>query len=187
MTPIQDHEFRVLRDTIAWRGTVRMVLVPVSVFGWAFVAIGSPPAAIPSLLALAVLVAGFEAVHALHVGVERIGRYVQVFYEENGGGPSWEQTAMRIGPGLPGGGVDPLFTAVFAGAAILNALRVVWSPLTNWHLLAIALHALFIVRLVRAKRAAAGQRAVDLETFTAIRATLPRQHTATSDDRRPGI
>ena len=40
-----------------------------------------------SLVSLSVLVGGFEAIHALNVGVERIGRYLQVYYEGTAGRP----------------------------------------------------------------------------------------------------
>ena len=35
MHSLRDAEFRVLRETIAWRGTVRMALVPIVLIGWA--------------------------------------------------------------------------------------------------------------------------------------------------------
>ena len=94
---LTESEFTALRSTIASRGTARMVLVPVVVIAWASLAIvvvlfgDLPVAALPPL---AVLVGGFEAVNALHVGVERIGRYLQVFYEGPPGAPAWETTAM---------------------------------------------------------------------------------------------
>ena len=67
----------------------------------------------------------------MHVGVERIGRYLQVFYEGTADGPMWETTAMSVGPALPGGGVDPLFTVVFAFATLLNLIpAIVPSPTT---------------------------------------------------------
>ncbi len=96
-----------------------MTLLPVTFIGWALVAgtltvLGSNPAT--ALFSLAVLAGGFEAIHALHVGVERIGRYLQVFYEGTPDGPKWETTAMSVGPALPGGGIDPLFTVVFGFA-----------------------------------------------------------------------
>ena len=90
---LTESEFTALRATIASRGTARMVLVPVVVISWASLAIvvvllgDLPVAALPPL---AVLVGGFEAVNALHVGVERIGRYLQVFYEGAAGAPAWE-------------------------------------------------------------------------------------------------
>lgn len=116
-------EFVVLRQTIASRGTTRMVLVPVTCLGWALLTLvlllfGGPP--IATLLPLAVLVGGFEAVHALHAGAEQIGRYLQVYYEADPHGPRWETTAMAVGPALPGGGIDPLFSVVFTGATLIN-------------------------------------------------------------------
>src|SRR5688572_18389217 len=101
-------EFAALRQTIAARGTVRVVLLPVTVIAWAALSLAlmlftELPAA--ALFPLAVLVAGFEAIHALHVGAERIGRYLQVFYEGELEGPRWETTAMAVGPALPGGGI----------------------------------------------------------------------------------
>ena len=125
---LRDDEFRVLRETIATRGTVRMVLVPAALSGWALLAgaalLFDDEAMLLPTFSLIVLIAAFEAVHALHVGVERVGRYLQVFYESGAGGPQWESTAMRLGPGLPGSGVDPLFTLVFCAATL--ALSADW-------------------------------------------------------------
>ena len=176
MTP-RDTEFRVLRETIAWRGTVRMALVPVTVAAWGLVwasLLLSADAGLAGAIPLLLLAAAFEAVHALHAGVERIGRYLQVNYENGRGGPLWESTAMRLGPGLPGGGVDPLFTAVFGLAAAANLALLSTSLLAPLPiiLLMAALHAVFIARLLRARRAAAQQRAVDLESFRAVREEL---------------
>ena len=174
---LRETEFQVLRDTIAWRGTMRQCLLPVTVIGWSLTAgllLAFDKGAAASLFSLGVLVSGFEAIHALHVGVERIGRYLQVFYENGGEGPLWESAAMRFGPGLPGAGIDPLFTSVFVGAAIINAAILPRPVDTVWDGVAIAAHVAFLVRAIRARRAAAQQRAVDLETFTAIRAQLTR-------------
>jgi hypothetical protein len=130
-----------------------------------------------TLVSLGVLVAGFEAIHGLHVGVERIGRYLQVFYENDGDGPLWESTAMRLGPGLPGAGVDPLFTLVFVAATLVNLVLVAFPPRSSvWEGLVVAAHVAFLVRVVRARRAAAQQRAVDLETFTALRTQLSKSN-----------
>ena len=167
-------EYRALRETIATRGTVRIVLFPVTFVAWSLVAVTLlllGPIPIGSVFPLAILVAGFEAIHALHVGVERIGRYLQVFYEGAGAdGPRWETTAMAVGPALPGGGIDPLFTMVFAGATVLNALAALLPPPTPVELAAVgALHGAFLVRVARARLAAARQRAVELESFRALR------------------
>ena len=176
LVPDTDHvsrlcaeEFSVLRQTIAMRGTARMLIVPATCLGWAAIAtvVTATPAA--GLVPLAVLVTGFEAVHALHVGTERIGRYLQVFYEAGGDGPRWESTAMAVGPALPGGGIDPLFAGVFVGVTLLNL--VVASPLRSEPVVAattVALHLGFAIRIVRARLAASRQRAVELESFKAL-------------------
>ncbi len=173
---LSDAEFRVLRETIATRGTVRMALLPLTMFGWAVIAGGIllvTELPFAGIFSLAVLVGGFEAIHALHVGVERIGRYLQVYYETGADGPLWESTAMRSGPGLPGAGVDPLFTIVFVSATMANLVLVFIPEPTRLDLGVVAvLHIAFFVRLVRARGAAARQRAVDLETFRAIRTQI---------------
>lgn len=167
-----DLEYAALRATIGTRGTARLVLLPIVVLGWsalAMVMILHQAPAVAALVPLAVLVAGFESIHALHVGVERIGRYLQVFYESGSEGPQWERTALALGPGLPGGGVDPLFAAVFLLAAAFNLLLAALSdtPSGGWLLVAAA-HIAFAVRIVRARRAAARQRTVELESYRAL-------------------
>jgi hypothetical protein len=167
-----DAEFNVLRQTIARRGTARMVLVPVTFIGWAALSLilvtwgGLPLAA---LIPLMVLAAGFEAVHALHVGAERIGRYLQVYYEADPDGPRWETTVMAVGPGLPGGGINPLFTVPFLCATVLNVVPGLMLEPNGVEVGVIALaHAALLLRIVRAQRAGARQRAVELESFRAV-------------------
>ena len=171
-TRLAESEFAVLRQTIASRGTTRMVLLPVTFLGWAsLTAVLFLFAELPvaSLLPLAVLVAGFEAIHALHVGVERIGRYLQGCYEGEPDGPRWETTAMAVGPSLPGGGIDPLFSVVFVGAVVINLIPPALPGPTPLELTAVLVpHAAFIVRVLRARGAAARQRAVELESFKAL-------------------
>jgi len=173
MSPSQS-EFTVLRQTIAARGTVRMVLLPVTVIGWTSITAAllqglTVPGLLP-LVPLSVLIAGFEAIHALNVGVERIGRYLQVYYEGRSDGPMWETTAMSVGPGLPGGGIDPLFTVVFIAVSALNLalaapeLRTMTAIVTL-----VPVHAIFWIRVIRARGAATRQRAVDLETYRAVK------------------
>jgi hypothetical protein len=147
-------------------------VAPASCLGWAALALvlgwDGPPTG--TLLPLAVLVAGFESVHALHVGTERIGRYLQVYYEAESKGPRWESTAMIVGPALPGGGIDPLFSGVFVGAALLNLSRAGLPFFATTALgFTVALHAAFVFRIVRARVAATRQRAVELESFKALR------------------
>jgi len=170
---LHEAEFATLRQTIAMRGTVRILLLPVTLVGWsllagALVLFNDLP--VGALLSLAVLIGGFEAIHALHVGVERIGRYIQVFYEGGADGPRWETTAMAVGPSLPGGGVDPLFTVVFGAATVANMIPALLPQPVLLELTVVGVfHLAFILRLVRARGAAARQRAVELETFRALR------------------
>jgi hypothetical protein len=165
-------EFSALRTAISARGTTRIVLAFVAVAIWAVLTVAllllsDLPLAV--LAPFAVLVAGFEAVHALHAGVERIGRYLQVYYEGGPDAPQWETAAMAVGPALPGGGVDPLFSAVFIGAAVLNLVAALpIAPI--WQEMAVLgiCHGAFVVRVVRARAAAARQRAIELESFKAV-------------------
>ena len=176
---LSESEFLVLRQTIATRGTVRMALLPLTLVGWSITALGllfSAGIPIAAVFSLAILAAGFEAIHALHVGVERIGRYLQAYYETSSDGPQWETTAMKVGPALPGGGIDPLFSVLFIGAAFLNLIPAFLPEPTPLELGVVAtLHAAFVLRVVRARGAAARQRAVELDNYRAIRAQDPRQ------------
>jgi hypothetical protein len=181
---LPDAEYAALRQTIASRGTIRMVLLPVTLIAWASLTLISllfSELPIASVLTLAVLVGGFEAIHALHVGVERIGRYLQVYYEGRTEMPRWETTAMAVGPTLPGGGIDPLFSFVFAGATVLNVIPALALQPNRLELGTILLlHLALIGRVIRARGAAARQRAVELESYRALLARESSQRTAVS-------
>jgi hypothetical protein len=175
-SPLSSSEFIALRQTIATRGTLRVALFPAIVAVWSALGVLSLLSSnlpVLALFSLAVLVAGFEAIHALHVGVERIGRYLQVFYEGTPDGPRWESTAMAVGPALPGGGVDPLFSIAFSAATLLNLLPALLPQPTPVELTVIAAcHFAFLLRVARARLAAARQRAVELESYRALRAAM---------------
>jgi len=172
---LTESEFTVLRRTIATRGTARIILLPATFIAWsAVISVFLAAGPVDSLFSLAVLAAGFEAIHALHVGAERIGRYIQVYYETSIDGPQWETTCMSVGPALPGGGVDPLFSILFASATVANLIPVFLSAPPRPIVAIIgALHAAFLVRVGRARWAAARQRAVELESYRAIRSGSP--------------
>jgi hypothetical protein len=160
-------EFSALRATIRERGTARVVVFSFGIAAWAallFVMAAAVPVPAAVLVPLVVLVATFEAVFALHVGVERIGRYLQVFHSD-----TWEKTAMAYGRRFPGGGPEPLFASVFVLAALVNLLAMVAvDPVPGeWIPLGLA-HVAFALRIDRARRVAARQRAEDLERFQAI-------------------
>ena len=146
-----------------------MALVPVIFIGWAATAIATAAVitvAISTLVPLLVLVAGFEAIFALHMNVERIGRYVQVFHEAEGG---WEHVAMAFGQRYPGGGPDPLFTQLFVFGISVNFLPVALGGDPIEIAVLAVLHLLAIYRLRMARSAAGRQRSSDLEKFTALR------------------
>jgi hypothetical protein len=168
----KDDEFRSLRATIQQRGTARMVLLPVIFIGWAGTAVATAAVitvAISTLVPLLILVAGFEAVFALHVNVERIGRYVQAFHELEVE-PGWESTIARFGQQFPGGTVDPLFGRLFVLATSVNFLPAAlgWENIAELAVLA-ALHLVFINRVRLARSFAAKQGTEDLERFLTIR------------------
>jgi hypothetical protein len=116
MTARELAEYSALRDTIRERGTARVWVFLVGLIAWATVTVATAALAslpIATLLPLLVLAAAFEALFSLHVGVERIGRYVQLFYEEE---PGWEHAAMAFGRPAAGR-ADPLFAVVFGAGA----------------------------------------------------------------------
>ena len=161
-------EYEAMRASIRERGTARMVLAPVVFIGWAAVALGTASVfavALGTLIPLLVLAAGFEAVFALHVNAERIGRYVQAAHEPDGG---WEHVAMEFGRRASGGGPDPLFSRLFVLAVSANFFPVALGAETVEIVVLAILHLLFINRIRLAREFAAKQRAVDLEHFMSI-------------------
>ncbi len=164
-----DQEFAALRATIRERGTVRMILLPVAFGLWAGAAVATTAAIqlpIAALLPLLVLAAGFEAIYALHVNVERIGRYLQVFHEPDGG---WEHVAMAFGQRFAGGGPDALFSALFLMATALNYLPVALGGTLPELIVGGVLHLVLAVHIGTARSRASKQRRQDLERFETIR------------------
>lgn len=172
MTARELEEYRALRATIRERGTTRVWIFVTGLATWAALTMATMalvPYPIATLLPLLVLAGVFEAVFALHTGVERVGRYLQVFYEHEPGERNWEQTVMAFGRAFPGGGSDPLFALYFIIAAATNLLPAIllapqpleWIPVGAGHLLLVA-------RVVSARRQSARQRATDLERFGSL-------------------
>jgi len=121
---------------------------------------------IATLVPLLVLAAGFESIYALHINVERIGRYLQVFHEPDGG---WEHVAMTFGERFPGRGPDALFSTLFLIATALNYLPVALGGTTPELVAAGLLHLLLAFHIGTARRRATQQRKLDLERFEAIK------------------
>jgi len=183
--PLPLEEYRSLRAAIRERGALRVILFVGAMAAWALVAglvAGFVPMPLASLVPLLVLMAGFEAVHALHVGAERIGRYVYVRYESAipGGADRpiearalWETAIAAFGAGQPTPAIwarpaEALFSLVFCCAIAVNAL-VLTLGATRQELAALgAVHFLCVARIFLSRRAAALQRPRDEKRFAEI-------------------
>jgi hypothetical protein len=175
MTPRELEEYKALRDTIRERGTARVWIVVVGLALWGGLVLttaATMSVPVATLLPLLVLAAVFEAVYALYTGVERIGRYLQVFHEagDDGSSARWEHTAMVFGRGAAKRGSDPLFGTIFGLAALCNFIPAILAGAVpvEWTVIG-ALHLLFVGHVGFAKRRAAGQRTADLERFERLK------------------
>jgi len=177
MTDRELEEYRALRATIRERGTARVWTTLVGVGLWAALTVTTAAlAALPvaTLLPLLLLAVTFEIVYALHTSVERIGRYLQVFFEQEDEARAWEHAAMAYGQAYPGGGSDPLFTMYFCTATVFNFIPTTFAgAVAVEYAFLIPIHALFIVRVVVAQRRARRQRALDLDRFQKLKASRP--------------
>jgi hypothetical protein len=182
MDDVAGREYTVLRETIRARGTARPLAFLIGMAMWTLTLLGVLiwlPAPVAAVLPLLILLATFETVRALHLAVERIGRYLQVFFEEAtarempGNPPAWEQTAMAFGPSLPGAGVHPYFLPVFVMAAVANFLAVLLPRPVLIELGALAVpHLALLIWIVRCDRAMRAQRASELARFRELRGAL---------------
>ena len=172
MSTHQQEEYRALRQTISQRGTAKVWILVAGMVGWAALTMATAALAslpVATLLPLLVLAVTFEAIFSLHVGVERIGRYLQVFHEDATG---WEHTAMAFGRPLKGTGTDPLFVAHFLIATILNIVPALLAEPVQLEISVVgSAHLLFIVRLFMAWSSASRQRSADLKRFEEMRVT----------------
>ena len=172
MTTSDQVEYRALRATIRERGTARVCLFAGGFVAWgaltlATATVSSTPLA--TLLPLLVLAALFEAIYALHVGVERIGRYIQVFHEKTPA-QGWEHVAMAFGRPKGSATVDALFSIPFVLATVVNAApTLIVRPTIEEIVFVGGAHALFALRLFVARQAAIRQRAIDLERFAQLK------------------
>jgi hypothetical protein len=174
-TPLAREEYRALRTTIRERGTARVLVAVVTVVAWAALSIAGfdrGPAPFVSVITLLVLAAGFEAVAALHIGVERVGRYLQSTYER-AGTPRWEHVVARA-PFRRLAGQDGTFSLIFLVAALVNLL-----PLTQFGLdtqlspdrstpfwtIAALMHLAFALRVVQIRRFSRLQHSRDLQAL----------------------
>jgi hypothetical protein len=174
MTGRDLEEYKALRATIRERGSLRVWLFVAGLVAWGALTLATAAlAALPvsTLLPLLILTATFEAVFSLHIGVERVGRYVQLFLEEDAG---WEHVAMTFGRPARGSATDPLFTPYFVFAALLNFVPVLLAEPVPIEVGVVGtVHGLVIVRMFVGRWAATRQRALDLERFRQIKPGSP--------------
>ena len=166
-------EYLVLRRTIGQRGALRHILFVCGTGIWALTltaVVAWTAAPFAYLIPLLSLVATFEAIRPLHFGAERIGRYLQVFYEEIGEAerplrdtPSWERVAMQFGT-VPGVGGHPLFMPVFILMTVVNYMAAIYlRPGFVDHLLIAISHVVFGGWVFSAHRAMKTQRQIELD------------------------
>lgn len=170
MTPRELAEYRALRATIRERGTARVWILFAGFVAWGGLATATAALAawpIATLIPLLVLATGFEVVFGLHTGLERVGRYIQLFFEEQDG---WEHRAMSYAQKFRPGAGDPLMAPYFAIATVFNLIpaAMAYPAPVEWSFLAL-LHLLFLFRIELARRQSARQRAVDLERFQSLK------------------
>ena len=172
-------EYQALRDTIRERGSVRLIVTVITFSAWAAAILTAAALfVIPlfGLIPLVVLAAGFEVIFAIHVGVERIGRYIQIHHEPHSAGARWERTAMQFV--APKGGSHALLPVLFIAAALLNLVltallsrdpEAMGFEVNNPDVLIYALvHILFLGRVIQATRYAATQRALDADQLSRL-------------------
>lgn len=177
---LRAEEYRALRSTIQQRGSLRVVLFLLTISVWAAtILMVASRFQLPyfSLIPLVVLAAGFEAVFALHIGVERVGRYIAAHHEPASRGQArWEEVAAKFRGAS--GGANPLFPAVFVGAALINMTigflfgfdanePFSFEKAPGW-IPVVLLHGGAIVRVLLAGRFAGGQRKRDAEEFARL-------------------
>jgi hypothetical protein len=166
-------EYEALRATIRERGTTRMCLILAGLIAWAALILALNAAQFEraaTLVPLMVVAATFEISFFIHTGVERVGRYLQVFYDDQ-----WENIVMAYGKNNPGGGTHPLLITLFALIALVNFAASLPTAVRHpgWVGVSFVAHVMFTWRLVSARRMAAAQRALDLDRFRALKNPAP--------------
>jgi len=180
-SPLALEEYRALRATIRERGTLRLVVIGLTFVLWTGAVATLGLDALLGLAPLAILATGFELSFVIHTGVERIGRYLQVYHEATAPGavPRWEHAIVdTAAAGRPAGAPDGLFLRLFQIATVLSLAPVavalarrpgIDAPVLVGTAGVVLLHMAFLARLELARRYADGQRGLDFEAFRAAR------------------
>jgi hypothetical protein len=179
MSDLAGREYAALRETIRSRGSLRVVLFLVGFIAWAgtlTLVLGWLANPVAAAVPLLILVATFEVVRSLHLGVERIGRYLQVYFEEADPGhaltmpPAWEHAAMAFGPTVPGAGAHPYFLPLFVMATLVNFLAVLFPGPVLVELVTMAVpHLALVAWVVYCDIGMRKQRARELARFRELR------------------
>jgi hypothetical protein len=177
MDQLRVEEYQALRATIRSRGGLRLTLCLLGLAAWALTLVAVLawlPNPIAGSIPLLLLIATFEVNRMLHLGVERIGRYLQVFYEDPAvagpDSPAWERTAMSFGAAVPGAGGHPLLLPIFLIATLLNFLTVVLpGPLPLELGVMTVPHVSFAIWMVYADQGMRKQRTRELDRFRELR------------------
>lgn len=166
-------EYVILRRTIAQRGSLRPILTLAGMGTWAaalIAVLALMPYPVAAAIPLLLLTVTFEVIRPLHFGAERIGRYLQVFYEEGddrnrslADTPAWERIAMRFSS-VPGVGGHPLFVPLFFFAALIDIFLFasMTAPNRLESVFVTGLHGMFIAWMFITDRAMRKQRDADL-------------------------
>ena len=177
MDQLRVEEYRALRETIRARGGLRLALCLFGLAAWALTLVAVLawlPNPVAGSIPLLLLIATFEVNRILHLGVERIGRYLQAFYEDSevsgADTPAWERTAMSFGPSVPGAGGHPLLLPIFLLATVLNFLTVVLPGPVPLELGVMTVpHVSFAIWTFYADQGMRKQRVAELERFRELR------------------
>jgi hypothetical protein len=177
MTDDGQREYNALRSTIRERGTARVYVFAGGFAVWSALAVATAALAfspLATLVPLLFLSAIFEAVFALHVGVERIGRYLHVFHEAaTAAAPAtahWEHAAAAFGRPKGAPATDPIFSMLFLLAALFNVAPALVVEPTRQELIFVGgAHALFVVRVLVARETARRQRSIDQARFEQLK------------------
>jgi hypothetical protein len=166
-------EYEALRATIRERGTARMCLILGGLAAWAaFVLVlnASELERAATLVPLLMLAATFELSFFIHTGVERVGRYLQVFYDDE-----WENVVMAYGRNPSRGGTHPLFITLFYVVGLTNFAASLPTAARHpgWVGISLVAHVVFGWRIFSARRISGTQRALDLERFRALKNSPP--------------
>ena len=161
-------EYEALRATIRERGTARICIILVGLVAWAALTLflsSSEFDRAAALVPFIVLTATFEISFFIHTGVERVGRYLQVFFDDD-----WENAAMAYAQKNPGG-ANPLFVTLFALTAVISFAASLPTAARHpgWIGISLLAHLTYGWRLYSARRSAAAQRSLDLDRFRALK------------------